>query len=120
MDGLDEVSPFGPTRVTELVDGQLSEFEIVPEDFGLCRSDPGAIQGADPEYNAQVLMEVIAGKPHPSRNAFVINAAASLVVAESIAPREAASRMQQVLDSGAALAKLIAWREAALRQPLSS
>ena len=120
LDGLDEVSPFGPTRVTELVNGQLSEFEIVPEDFGLRRSDPGAIQGADPEYNAQVLKEVLAGKPHPSRNAFVINAAASLVVAESIAPREAASRMQQVLDSGAALAKLIAWREAALRQPLSS
>ena len=60
LDGLDEVSPFGPTRVTQLADGRLSEFEIAPEDFGLHRSNPGAIAGAGPEYNAQVLMDVLA------------------------------------------------------------
>jgi len=119
-DGLDEVSPFGPTQVTALVDGQLSEFEITPEDFGLERSERGAIAGAGPDYNAQVLMEVLAGNSHPSSNAFVLNAAAALVVAEAIPLREAAAQMQQVLDSGAGMAKLTAWREAAVRQAVST
>ncbi len=111
--------PFGPTHVTELADGRLSEFEVAPEDFGLERSKPGAIAGAGPDYNAQVLLDVLAGNPHPSRDAFVINAAAALVVAEAISPRAAAIQMQRVLDSGAGLAKLIAWRDAAARQAAS-
>lgn len=119
-DGLDEISPFGPTHVTELVDGQLSEFEITPEDFGLERSERGAIAGAGPDYNAQVLLDVLAGNSHPSRNAFVINAAAALVIAEAIPPREATAQMQRVLDSGAGLAKLTAWRDAAIRQAASA
>jgi anthranilate phosphoribosyltransferase len=115
-DGLDEISPFGPTHVTELANGKVAEFEIVPEDFGLECSEPGAIAGSGPDYNAQVLLDVLSGNPHPSRDAFVINAAAALVVSEAISPRDAADQMQQVLDSGAGLAKLKAWREAAVRQ----
>lgn len=115
LDGLDEISPFGPTRVTELNDGRLLEFEIGPGDFGLGHSDPGAIAGAGPEYNARVLSEVLSGRSHPSRTAFVINAAAALSLAESVPLREAAARMQQVLDSGIGLEKLDAWRQAAQR-----
>ena len=115
LDGLDEISPFGPTRVTELSNGRLSEFEIGPEDFGLERSSPGAIAGAGPEFNARALSDVLAGSSHPARNAFVINAAAALTVAESISLPDAAARMQQVLDSGAGLRKLDAWRKAAQR-----
>jgi anthranilate phosphoribosyltransferase len=120
LDGLDEVSPFGPTHVTELVEGKLTEFDIAPEDFGLKRGEPGAIAGAGPDYNAQILLDVLGGNPHPSRDAFVINAAAALVVAQSVSPREAASQMQRVLDTGAGLAKLTAWREAAMRQAASA
>lgn len=118
-DGLDEVSPFGPTQVTELASGRLTELEIAPEDFGIRRSNPGAIAGADSEYNAQILSDVLEGKPHPSRDAFIINAASALVVAESITLRDAAARMQQVLESGAAKAKLDAWRLAAQRRSMS-
>jgi anthranilate phosphoribosyltransferase len=117
--GAYEVSPFGPTRVTELTSGCLTELEIAPEDFGIRRSKAGAIAGADPEYNALILSDVLEGKPHPSRDAFIINAASALVVAESITLRDAAARMQQVLDSGAAKAKLDAWRLAAQRRSMS-
>jgi anthranilate phosphoribosyltransferase len=120
LDGLDEISPFAPTRVTQLVDGTLSEFEIAPEDFGLERSDPGAIAGAGPDYNARVLSDVLSGRPHPSRNAFVMNAAAALAIAESIPLQDAAIQMQRVLDSGAALEKLTAWRDAAQRHSASA
>ena len=120
MDGLDEISPFGPTRVTELKAGGLTEFEITPEDFGLSRSEPGAIAGAGPEYNASVLQDVLSGAAHPSRTAFVVNAAAALAISESLSLRDAATRMQQILDSGAALEKLHAWRQAAQRQAQSA
>ena len=81
-DGMDEMSPHAATRVTELSGGSFREFEIAPEDFGLARSPAGAIQGGDPKENAAVLELVLDGKPHASRDAFLLNAAAALVVAE--------------------------------------
>jgi anthranilate phosphoribosyltransferase len=114
-DGMDEFSPFVSTRVTELEGQKLREFELSPADFGLEPSEKGAIAGASPDFNAQALEDVLAGKPHSARNAFILNAAAALVVAESLPLREAAKRMQQVLDSGAATQKLSAWRQAANR-----
>ncbi len=114
-DGMDEVSPFGTTRVSQLDDGQICEFEITPEDFGLDRSAPNAVTGADAEHNAQALLDVLSGKPHSARNAFVINGAAALVVASSYPMDQATQQMQRVLDSGAALAKLTDWKTAAQR-----
>jgi anthranilate phosphoribosyltransferase len=114
-DGMDEVSPFGVTRVSQLDDGELREFEITPEDFGLDRSAPGAVAGADSDHNALALLDVLSGKPHLARNAFVINGAAALVVAHSAPLEQAAQQMQKILDSGAALAKLNDWRAAAQR-----
>ncbi len=111
-DGLDELSPFAPTRVTELSEGRLSERVISPEDFGLTRSAPGAIAGGEPKDNARVLEHVLAGGAHPSRDAFVLNAAAALVVANGIDPKSAARRAQEVLDSGLAKQTLDLWRQA--------
>ncbi len=119
-DGMDEMSPFAPTRVTELDGDQLKEFELCPEDFGFVPSEEGAIAGAGPEFNAKALEHVLAGNPHPARTAFILNAAAALVVAQSLPLKEAAERMQHVLDSGAAIQKLAEWRKAArLHMPSS-
>jgi anthranilate phosphoribosyltransferase len=112
LDGLDEVSPFGPTRVTEL-DGQtLSELTIAPEDFGLVPLRAGAIDGRDPAFNARVIESVLSGEPQPASDAFVLNAAAALVVVEGIAPRTAAARIQETIASGAAKNTLLCWRNA--------
>jgi anthranilate phosphoribosyltransferase len=115
-DGMDEVSPFGPTRVSQLEDGQISELQVAPYDFGLAPCEPGAVAGADPDYNAQSLLEVLSGKPHRARNAFVINAAAALHIAQRTPIRAAAEVMQRALDDGSALAKLNQWRSAAQRR----
>jgi anthranilate phosphoribosyltransferase len=56
------------------------------------------------------------GENHPARNAFVLNAAAALVVALGIEPRTAADRAEQALASGAARATLERWREGARRR----
>jgi anthranilate phosphoribosyltransferase len=112
-DGMDELSPYAPTHVTELDGGSLREFEVTPEDFGLTRSPAGAIQGGDPAENAAALTRVLAGEPHPSRNAFLLNAAGALVVAEGIEPKRATERVREALDSGAARRTLEIWRRTA-------
>ena len=112
-DGMDEVSPHAATRVTEVNGGKLSEFEIAPEDFGLERSPAGAIAGGETPMNAKILSDVLAGERHASRDAFVLNAAAALVVAEGLAPRAAADRAQEAIESGATRRVLERWRDAA-------
>lgn len=110
QDGLDEISPYAPTQITELDDGQLRELVISPEDFGLQVSPPGAAAGGDAQRNAEILLQVLRGEPHPARNAFVLNAAAALVVMHRCTPREAATRVAGALDEGLALAALERWR----------
>ncbi len=111
-DGLDEVSPFGATRVTELSGGSLTEHRIAPEDFGLQPSAEGAIAGGDAAHNAGILREVLSGRPHPATDAFVLNAAAALVVAEELPARAAVDRVRETLETGAAARALDRWRAA--------
>src|SRR6186713_1353760 len=110
-DGLDELSPFGPTRITELSDGKLTERIVTPEDFGLKRSAAGAIAGGEASDNARVLEQVLSGAAHPSREAFVLNAAAALVVAQRLELKQAAQQAADAIDSGKARRKLQQWRE---------
>ncbi len=112
-DGLDEVSPFGVTRVTELSGGSLTEQRIAPEDFGLGPSSAGAVAGGDAAYNARVLEDVLSGRPHAATDAFVLNAAAALVVAEQLAPRAAVDRVREALETGKAADTLERWRATA-------
>lgn len=112
-DGLDEVSPFGATRVSCLDRGQVTELVIRPDDFGLPPCAPGAVAGGSAEDNARAIEQVLSNRPHPARDAFVLNAAAALVVAEGVEPRAAAERARDALTSGRALALLERWRRAA-------
>jgi anthranilate phosphoribosyltransferase len=111
-DGLDEVSPSGPTRVTELADGALRERVITPEDFGLARSTPEALRGGDALGNAAIILEVLRGETHPARAAVVLNAAAATVVARGGSLREAAEQVERAITSGRAMAALQRWRAA--------
>jgi anthranilate phosphoribosyltransferase len=106
--GLDELSTLGKTRVTELRDGDLRTYEVVPEDMGLGRAaGPEQIQGGTPEENARLLTEVLEGKQGPARDIVTLNAAAAIAAggkAESLS--DALPVAAEALDSGAALAKL--------------
>jgi anthranilate phosphoribosyltransferase len=108
--GLDEVAVSGETRVIELKDGALTERTVSPEDFGVARSSLDALRGGDAAENAGALRAMLAGERGPKRDAVVVNAAAALCVAGVTAsPREAAARVSEALDSGAARAKLEHW-----------
>jgi anthranilate phosphoribosyltransferase len=111
-DGLDEISPYGPTRVAQLRQGSVTELQVSPEDFGLPRSPAGAAQGGDAVENARIIEAVLANEPHPARDAFVLNAAAALVVADDMPYKDATARARATLESGAAKAALETWRQA--------
>jgi anthranilate phosphoribosyltransferase len=113
-DGLDEVSPFTVTRVTELAAGALHEREIAPEDFGLDPAPPGALDGHDAAHNAARLRRILAGEDDAARGAVALNAAAAIAVGrertDPASLREAAREAVELLRSGAALRTLDRWR----------
>jgi anthranilate phosphoribosyltransferase len=119
-DGLDEMSPFAPTHITEVSAGRTREFSLTPEDFGLLRSPAGAIAGADPAHNARILEAILRGETHPARDAILLNAAAALVVALGLDPKLATERAKAALSSGAAMDTLSRLRSAALARRASA
>jgi len=113
VDGLDEVSPFAETRVTEVNHGELREHSISPESFGFAPSLPGAIAGGEPADNARALTAILGGEKHPAADAVALNAAAALVVFHGLSEREAGAQAREVLASGKPLRTLTAWAAAA-------
>lgn len=100
---LDEVSIAGGTRVTELNAGELTEFEVMPEDAGLPRSSLDDLRGGDASFNAARLTAIFSGEKGPSRDAVLLNAAAALVIAglaDSL--RAGVERAAAAIDSGKA------------------
>lgn len=112
-DGMDEVSPYGATRVTELSNGRLSEHTVTPDTFGLTASKPDAARGGNAADNARIIESILSGEAHPARDAVVLNAAAALVVARDLEPKEATTRVERLIDQGLAKQKLEDWRAVA-------
>lgn len=80
IDGLDEITTTGSTVVASLKGGVVRSFEVRPEDVGLSRVRPEALQGGDAHSNAAALLAVLAGQEGPYRDVTIFNAAAALVV----------------------------------------
>ena len=108
LDGLDEISLLGKTRILELKDGGLSEYEIAPEDFGLNRCTLEEIKTGTPAENAATIRGVFDGSiTDARRDAVLLNAAGALIIgdkAESFA--DGIAKVAQIIDSGKAAAKL--------------
>jgi anthranilate phosphoribosyltransferase len=107
MDGLDEITITGPTRIAELKNGAVHGYEVSPEDFGMSCAALGDISGGDAAENAAIIREVMAGKKSPRRDVVLLNAAAALVVADKAKDLDAAIPLaEKSIDSGAAAEKL--------------
>ncbi len=78
-DGLDELTTTTSSRVWVHVAGTVTETALEPLELGLARADPDELTGGDPARNAQVVREVLAGRPGPVHDIVVLNAAATLV-----------------------------------------
>ena len=106
-DGMDEISLGAATLVGELKNGQITEYEIHPEDFGLTMSSNRALKVDTPEESMAMLRGVLDNQPGAARDIVMINAGAALYaanVASSIA--DGLDRAKVAIESGAAKAKL--------------
>ena len=106
-DGMDEVSLGAATLVGELKNGEVSEYEIHPEDFGLTMASTRAIKVETPEASRAMLLGVLDNQPGAARDIVTLNAGVALYaanVAGSMA--DGIARAREVIASGAAKAKL--------------
>ncbi len=106
-DGLDEISVCAPTRVSELRDGRIGTFDLLPEQFFGEVADPASMQGGDPVENADITRRILSGEKGPRRNVVALNAAAALVAADRAADIQAGIKQAEAaIDTGAAANKL--------------
>ncbi|MDE6024208.1 MAG: anthranilate phosphoribosyltransferase [Lachnospiraceae bacterium] len=112
-DCMDEISLSAPTIVCELKDGEITRYEITPEQFGMKRCEKTALVGGTPEENAQIIKDIFAGKlTGAKRDIVVLNAAAAFHVTKNITIEEGIELANEMIDSGAATRQLDAFIKA--------
>lgn len=120
-DGLDELTTTGLNSVWQVVDGELTQYVIDPQELGLAPAELEDLVGGDAETNVEIATEVFAGEAGSVRDIVLLNAAAGLVAAELFhepqsAERDLTERFAQAMDvaadaidSGATAAKRDQW-----------
>jgi anthranilate phosphoribosyltransferase len=117
-DGMDEVSLGAATMVGELKNGEVREYDIHPEDFGLPMSSNRALKVETPQQSLALVRAVLADEPGPARDIVVFNSGVALYAAnvvdsiadgivrarEAIAKGLAAAKLQQFVSATQALA----------------
>ena len=106
-DGMDEISLGAATVVGELKNGQITEYEVHPEDFSLPMASNRALQVETPEQSKAMLLGVLDNQPGAARDIVILNAGAALYaanVANSI--QSGIDLARTALETGAAKARL--------------
>ncbi|HVI10648.1 MAG TPA: anthranilate phosphoribosyltransferase [Candidatus Binatia bacterium] len=107
LDGLDEITITGPTRIAEARDGTVRTYEVDPEEFGMKRASLGDISGGDAAQNAGIIRDILSGKKSAKRDVVVLNSAAALVAAgRADHISDGIAFAGESIESGAALEKL--------------
>jgi anthranilate phosphoribosyltransferase len=106
-EGMDEISLSGPTIICELVDGNLYEYIIRPENFDMSPAPVQTIQTKSVKDNKKILLEVLNGIPSPALNIVLLNAGAALKVSGKVESIwEGIKEARRSIESGAAMEKL--------------
>ena len=107
LDGIDEISTTGYTKVLECRDGAMTSFYIHPAEFGLPKAGAADLKGGDAAHNAGMVRDVLAGRKGAPRDIVLFNAGAALMVAGRVnTVREGIAVAADAIDSGAASATL--------------
>lgn len=111
MDGMDEVSLGASTMVGELKDGQVREYNIHPEDFGLPMASNRSLRVQTVEESKAIVMDILMNARVDEmvvpRNIVMFNAGVALYAAGVAATIEQGiARAREALESGAAYARL--------------
>jgi anthranilate phosphoribosyltransferase len=106
-DGMDEVSLGATTLVGELKDGQITEYEIHPEDFGLTMASNRALRVETAEDSKAILLGVLNNHSGPAKDIVVLNAGVALYAANVANSMQAGiNKARAAIESGAAKMKL--------------
>lgn len=106
-DGLDEVSLEGPTMIGELIHGEIKEYEISPQDFGLKTCSTSHFKVDSPEESMKIVLGVLNGEAGPAQDIVCLNAGAALYAADLAKDiGEGLIMAQAAIQNGQAKAKL--------------
>lgn len=105
---MDEITLAGPTKVSELKDGEIKTYYIKPSDFGINEAPMEAVKGGGPERNAKIMRDIFDGvEKGPFKDVIVLNAGFALYVADRVkTPLEGVKLADDIISSGAAKRKL--------------
>jgi len=105
--GMDEISISSRTYVVEVRRGDIRQFVMTPEDFGITPAKIDAILGGDAAENAKIIESVFRGERGPRRDVVLLNAAPALV-AGGVAKtwKEGLQLAAEAIDNGSAMKKL--------------
>lgn len=110
MEGLDEISISGPTKIAMINGNDIQYSMMSPEDIDLTRHNSDAIKGGDAHYNAAALRKMLWGEKSAYRDAVILNSAAALMVAGEVDSfEEGAEEAAEVIDKGLANTLLDCW-----------
>lgn len=106
-DGLDEISITGKSRIVELFDGEIYDYNISPEDFHVHTAELSSIQSTSCEDNINFLIDILAGKTSPAMDIAILNAAAAIKVSGKVDSLNEGIQLARVsISSGTAKEKL--------------
>ena len=106
-DGMDEVSLGAATLVGELRNGEITEYEIHPEDFSMVMASNRALRVETPEQSKAMLLGVLDNQGGAARDIVILNAGVALYAANVTDSMQAGVQLaRQAIESGAAKAKL--------------
>lgn len=111
-EGLDELSSVSDTLICEFGDGNYKTYTLTPEEFGFIRGTKADLTGGTPQDNAAITLDILEGHTHGARrDTVVLNAAAAFYIAGRVNTiAEGVALAQELIDSGAALKTLEAYR----------
>ncbi len=103
-DGLDEITLGAETIVAEVQNGQMKNYRLRPEDFGLQRASISEMHGGDANENAAILKAVLSGEKGPRRDIVLFNAGMALYIADkAISIADGMEKAAFAIDSGKAI-----------------
>ncbi|MDP3804544.1 MAG: anthranilate phosphoribosyltransferase [Candidatus Omnitrophota bacterium] len=107
MDGLDEITITGETKISELNDGKITTYVVTPEKFGLKEAALEDIKGGSAKENAEILLSILKGSPGSMRDIVLLNSSAALVCGFKAKDfKDGVKLAKGAIDSGKALDRL--------------
>lgn len=105
--GLDEMNICGKTHIVEMKNGEIEEYEIMPEDINLKTWPVEDLKGGDAEQNKRIIIGILEGEKGAPRDVTIMNAAAALKIAGVVETLvDGVTKATEAIDSGEARKKL--------------